>query len=514
MTNPKVTFNIIGDQPTPSTAPQKVLIVGQKTAAGTATSGAINQSIQNNSEEDTLFGINSKVASMVRMFKRVNPNTQLDVIGLDDDGSAVDATGTITFVGTATENGTLVVNIGSRKNNTLNVDIVSGDSETDVAAKLVAAVTADATNQTTAGNVAGVVTLTAVNGGLEGNFIGLEVTGNVVGITTSMTAMIGGLTNPSLATVFDGISDKQRYQHIVFQSTFTTSILTGFLDPRLNVTNNILDGDGFQSFTDAFTALKATFTAEDTQSLWLWGNEKIDLPLYKGSQVFEGDAEIASSNAAISSIRLTEGVNIIRFITPINASLDSFGGVALSSKPYHNTPANELPIIDIDKVWSEIEIDELNTAGGSIFDNNDLNTILQLGTVVTTYKTNTVGQLDDTFHFGNIVKTSSAIRETFVRRTKAEYPQSRATVGNVVAQRGMTNVADVRGFLKGLYTELGTKEFALTVFGQEADTFFDENLFVTFDPNTGKFRIEMKAPPVTQVREFEGTIQTVFEIAA
>ena len=45
---PKTTINIIPAQQEQSNEPQRVLFVGQKVAAGTATAGALTQSIENN----------------------------------------------------------------------------------------------------------------------------------------------------------------------------------------------------------------------------------------------------------------------------------------------------------------------------------------------------------------------------------------------------------------------------------------------------------------------------------
>jgi len=515
MTNPNITLVILPATQIISNEPQKVLLVGQQTSAATATSGALIENILNDSSEDTFFGINSMLASQVRMFKRINQLTQIDAIGLDDDGSAVDATGTITFAGTATENGTLVVNIGSRKNNSLNVDIVSGDTEAVVAAKLVTAITADLTNPTTAGNTAGVVTLTAVQGGLEGNTIGLEVTGSVAGITTSLTAMTGGLTNPSLTTLFGVISDKLRYQTIAFPSTYDRIEFTDFLDARSNVENNILDGSAYVSITDTFSALDTIGDGEDTLNLIVLGNQKVDKALYKGSMEFELDANIAALFAAIDSLRLTDGSNLSRLVTSVNGARDTTGGTAIASLPYFNTPLNNLSVIDQDVHWTQLEINSLNDVGISVIENDQNNRKVLMGEIVTTYKTNNAGQPDKTFKFQNVVRTSRGVREFFVNNLRVAYPQHRLTdPGQSIAQRNFADADQIAGFLTGLYDILSKVDFVLTRAGEENIQFFKQNLVVNTILIDGFVRIDMQTPLVVQAREFRGTTQIVFDIAA
>jgi phage tail sheath gpL-like len=511
MTNPSVTLDILPATTLISVEPQKVLLVGQQTAAATAVSGELTENILNDSSEDTLFGKNSMLAGMARMFKRVNKLTQLDLIGLDD-AAGTPATGTITFADTATENGTLVVNIGSRKNNSLNIDIVSGDTETVVAAALVAAITADLTNLTTAGNVAGVVTLTAVHDGLEGNTIGLEVVGSVAGITSSMTVMTGGLTNPTLTTLLDVVSDKLRYQTIAFPSTYDLTIFTDFLDARSNVTNNILDGSAYVSITDTFSALDTIGDGEDTLNLIVLGNQKVDKALYKGSAEFELDANIAALYAAVDSLRLTDGSNLSRLVTSVNGARDTTGGIHLASLPYFNTPLNDLSVIDQDVHWTQLEIDSLNDAGISVLENDQNNRKILMGEVVTTYKTNNAKQPDPTFKFQNIVRSSRNVREFIVNNIRAAYPQHRLTdAGQSIAQHNFTDSDQVAGFLTGLYQTLSEAGFVLTRSGEENLRFVKDNIVISTILVDGLIRIDMKTPLVAQAREFRGTVQIVFD---
>ena len=71
--SPKQTINIVSAQGEISTAAQKVLFVGQKTAAGSATSGVLVQNVLNDiAAINALFGESSILAAMLRAYKEEN----------------------------------------------------------------------------------------------------------------------------------------------------------------------------------------------------------------------------------------------------------------------------------------------------------------------------------------------------------------------------------------------------------------------------------------------------------
>lgn len=94
------------------------------------------------------------------------------VVPVKFDVAGAQATGTLTFVGTVTAAGTLHLYISGEY---VPVTLAVDDDVTAQAAAVVAAVTADNTLPVTAGNVAGVVTFTAKDEGLETNNISLKL---------------------------------------------------------------------------------------------------------------------------------------------------------------------------------------------------------------------------------------------------------------------------------------------------------------------------------------------------
>ena len=133
ISQPDISINIIPAQQVQSTDPQKVLFIGQMTAAATATTGELQTSIGNASEENGLFGIDSMLAGMIRAGKIINGQTRFDAIGLDDNGAGTAATGTVSFIsGPASEDGTFTVTIGSDRNHKYELAITDTDAITAV----------------------------------------------------------------------------------------------------------------------------------------------------------------------------------------------------------------------------------------------------------------------------------------------------------------------------------------------------------------------------------------------
>ncbi|HDY66292.1 MAG TPA: hypothetical protein ENH85_00720, partial [Candidatus Scalindua sp.] len=453
VSQPDVTINIIPAQTEISNEPQRVLFVGQQTSAATATSGALTQNIQNNSEEDTLYGENSALAGMIRAAKELNQITRMDAIGLDDNGGAVAATGDVTFVGTATESGVITVIVGSELNHKFEVSVADTDTATTIGAALASLITADTKAPITAANVAGVVTLTAVNAGLVGNFIAIKVTGAVAGVTTTIGAMSGGTTNPTLTNVFDVVGDT-RYQTVIWPGVFATTELNSFLGDRFNVTNDVLDGVGFQTVTDTFANLQTLGNTEDTQTLVIIANKVVSETLYEGSAILELDDVITSQFGALRSKRLTKDANIANIVIATNGARDSFGGAAIASLPYFNTPFRNLPLIETGKGFTNQEAENLKTAGISRIGPNTAGRTMIADEIVTTYKTNAAGNPDPTFKFLNNVDTPSGAREFFFNNLKARFAQSRLTAGDVLPNRNMANQAVIEAVLDGFYLTL------------------------------------------------------------
>lgn len=508
---PKVTVNIANASATVGNTGQRILFVGQKTAAGSATAGALVEAISNGGAEDALFGRDGMLATMVRSCKVRNQQVQIDAISLDDDGSGVDATGTITVVGASTEAGVFTVIIGSERNHKFSVAVASGDSETVIAASIIAAVNADLNVPVEATSALGVVTFTAINAGTYGNSIAIEVRGTVAGVTgTAVSGMTGGATDPTLTAIFDVIGD-MRYQAIVWPYPNDTAELRTLLDARFNADGKVLDGVGFTAIADTFSNLKVLGAALNSQSLVIIGDQLETETDYVGPSIVEIPMVVASQWAGFRGLRLdSDGLSVADLVITANGALDGFGGPALASKPYFNTPFGELVPMQTQRGFDDAEIEDLKDNGITVIGNNVANNTVISGEVITTYKTDVAGNPDITFSFLNYVDTASQSREYFYNNLRKRFAQSRLTEGDVIKGRDMANALVIRSYVKRLFQDLSGPDFVLLESGEDALNFFNDNLVISIDKALGKVTIQMTVPIVTQLREIVATMKIAF----
>lgn len=504
---PEVDIALVSADTLVSNNPQRILVVGQKVAAGSATSGVLVTDIQNDGSWDTYFGANSQLAGMVRNIRRYNTKTRVDAIPLSDHGSGVAAVGAFNVSGTATEDGTLTMIVGSKADHAFDVPVTSGDVAADIIAAAIALINADTRVPCTASDGTTKVTITADNKGTVGNKIGLKIEGEVAGITTTVTAMVSGATDPSFTDLFDVILD-QRYQTIVWAYSGDIDTVKDFLDARWDVNNMVLDGVAIVPVDDTYANLVTLGNLHNSQSVVILGDEKVSATNYKGGAILEIPYAKASQFASIRGLRLTEDAAIGRFVISRNASLDRFGGMAIASLPYFNTPVPAFPLMDFDVGFTMDELDNLKAAGVSVYGNNIGGTEVILGEIVTTYKTDAASNPDPTFTFLNYVDTSSAIREYFFNNYKAQFAQCRLTEGALIPGRAMANPASIEAASTRFYGALANE--CLVQAGEAALQYYKANLLVTVDLETGTATVQMKTPIVTQFRKLIATIQIAF----
>lgn len=236
----------------------RAIIIGQTVTVQPATPVLINTVDQSKS----LFGQGSMVARMVEFFKLNNLATELWVLPLADAGGSTAATGTVTFTGPATENGTIFLYVGGTL---VQVGVVSGNTATQIAQAVSTEVNLVTDLPVIASPSAGVVTFTAKNKGTLGNAIdirlnyrgSLSVEVTPAGVTAVVVAMSGGATNPTLSTGLAALSD-EAYEYHIMPYTDTTSLdaLEDYLAARWLFSK--------QLYGLGFTGHQATVGALDT----------------------------------------------------------------------------------------------------------------------------------------------------------------------------------------------------------------------------------------------------------
>ncbi len=210
--------------------PQRALLIGQKTSAGTLVANVAQQS-QSQSNSRLAAGPGSILAGMIDAYRANDPTGELWVLPLNDDPGAVAATGSISFTGPTTAAGTLSLYVGGRL---IAVPLQSGQTAAQVATTVAAAINAANGIAATAavdGVTTSKVNLTARNGGECGNDIDIRI--NYLGYTkgellpqglgVTIVAMASGATNPSLTTALTNLGDKP-YDFIGCSLTDTASV--------------------------------------------------------------------------------------------------------------------------------------------------------------------------------------------------------------------------------------------------------------------------------------------------
>ena len=187
----------------------RVLIIGQKLAAGTAPANSMRL-ISDIAQVDALYGRGSQLAAMCRAFRRGNTTTDLWAMCVADAGAGVAATGTVTFAGTATAAGTLTLYVGGRR---IRTAVTNGMAAAALATAVAAAVNADLDAAVTATAATSVVTLTARHKGLSGNDLDVRVNyysddATPAGVTATVVAMASGATNPDIAPALAAVGDE------------------------------------------------------------------------------------------------------------------------------------------------------------------------------------------------------------------------------------------------------------------------------------------------------------------
>jgi phage tail sheath gpL-like len=511
--NPKINFKILGAQVSNTLNKQKILLIGQKSAAGTAVSGNLYTNLEEGITHETLFGKDSIATAMVRVAQRVFASSkykpQVDVIAFSDSGTAAQAVGVIAVTGTATEAGTVTLNIGSSLNHRFEFSVPSGQTAAQFITAAVAAINLDSYVPVTATDDGG-IKLTAVNGGTVGNFIGLSLEGSVAGLSFTIPAMALGANNPDISSVYTTI-DNIRYQTIVMPAQYDIATMIAYLEGRFNETDPILkDGILIICSTDTFANFAVSTVGLNKKTLVYFPQKAISETYYKGSLHQELDYVCSAHFAALRALRLTEGADISDIVETPLGSTDSVGGISLATLPYFNTPMDYIPISDISKSWTKTELVNLTDYGFAVFGNNPANNEVILGTIVTRYKTNSSGVDDVSFKYLNYVDQAIYVREYFTEQFKARFYQSRLTSGALIPRKNMANVGVIRAEALRVYGDL--VDFGLMVGGESARQQFLDGLAFLLNLALGKATVVMINPPVTQLREIDGKIQTVFSI--
>lgn len=190
--------------------PQRVLLVGFRSASGTALEGE-TKLIASETSGDALFGSTSQLAAIARAYKRVNRSAIVYAMALNEASGGVAATGTFTFAGTSTATGQVVARIGDQR---AAVTIPSGTAAAAVGPLVNTAIGLLSRLPVSSSVASAVVTLTARHKGTHGNEVSIEIETLPAGITVTTVQPASGATNPDANTLVTAMDDV-RYDTIV-----------------------------------------------------------------------------------------------------------------------------------------------------------------------------------------------------------------------------------------------------------------------------------------------------------
>jgi len=277
--------------------PYKILVLGQKLAAGAA-AAEVPVRVTSADHAEALFGRGSMLAAMFKALKANNRYTDTWSIPVVDAAAGVAATGTVTLGGLPTAAGTLNCYIaGSR----VRVAVASAATPASIATALAAAINADTSLPVTAAAADAVVTLTARHKGEIGNGIDVRVNyyqGEVLpaGLTAAVVAMAAGAGNPDLANAIAAMGDEW-YQAIIMPYTDAANlaILEAELDDRWNGVRQI-EGFAWAAYRGNHAATGTFGGGRNSKHVSYMGTNISPMPPYLWAAAYGAQAAAALIN--------------------------------------------------------------------------------------------------------------------------------------------------------------------------------------------------------------------------
>lgn len=386
-------FNASQASQGPALLAYRALIIGQKITAGTGTADTLYR-VTNADQVLVLAGRGSMLHRQAIAWFASNQSTELWIGILDDDGSGVPATGTITVTGTATGAGTCAIYVGGTR---YPITVAIGDTPTVIAAAIAAAINADLDAFVTAVAAVGVVTLTARNDGEAGNDVDhrsnyRDTDAFPEAVSVAHVAMSSGATNPTLTNLIAALGDTwfNIIVHPYLDATSLTAIEAEMSD-RFGPMR-MIDGVAITSASDSHANLTTLGNGRNSQHSMIVAQPGAN-PLTHPMEFAAEQGAIIAKYGTIDPARPFQTLAMSHAVAPAEADLFTldernlllFDGIATS------------------KV----------AAGG----------VVQLERPITTYQTNASGAADTAYLDVNTMLTLMYLRYSFRVRMQSKYPR-------------------------------------------------------------------------------------------
>ncbi|TNH04522.1 phage tail protein [Testudinibacter sp. TR-2022] len=452
---------------------QKILMIGQKLATGTATTGSAVR-VSSYAQAKVLFGRGSQLAKMVNVFRKHNDYSDLWVLPLDDKTGSAAATGKIKLVGKATQAGALSVMVAGVN---YKFAVAVNDTAAVLATKLAAAINADGDNVVNATVTTDTVAVTARFKGECGNDIDIRTNyysgeSYPVGIAAEITAMAGGAVNPDMATAITGFG-AEWWNYIInpFTDTESLNLLRTELVNRWGPLKQI-DGTCFMAKRGTHGTV-TTFTEQRNDYL---------MSTLATNITPEPAYEWAAAVGAVASYYLA--------IDP--------------ARPLQTLVLNMLPPAMSDR-WDLPDRNTLLFSGASTYTVND-NSQPQIEALITMYRKNSLGDNDPSYLYVETIATLSYIRYAIRTRISQKYPRHKLADDGIRVSPGQAIVTPkvIKSELLALFTEL---EFAGLVEDYEN---FEKSLLVERDQNDrNRLNVLSNENLVNQFRIYAHAVQFI-----
>jgi phage tail sheath gpL-like len=377
---------------------QKLLLIGQKTASGTAT--VENPVLLTHPDQaDGYFGKGSQLARMFRTAYKNNSYTETWALPLDDASSGVAATGNILFAGGVTKAGALNLYIGGEK---VAIAAAAEDTPAEVATAITAAINAETNLPVTAavnGETPEQVDITAKNKGELGNDIDLRHSYYVqetlpAGLTCTITAMTGGGNNPDITDALAAISGlNYDYFCMPYSDTANLALLRDELENRWSWQVQTY-GHGFVAAKGTVAELQALGNSQNSQHLSIMGAGKSPSP----------PECWAAACAAIAAYYLNQD----------------------PARPLQTLELKGLKAPDHTEVFSSVERDLLLHDGVSTYYLSSDSKVL-IEALITTYQENAFGAPDTAYLYANTPCILSYVAQSLVAYLTSKFARHKLT---------------------------------------------------------------------------------------
>ncbi len=376
--------------------PLRALILAQKTSAGV---GAVftPHLLTSEGQAESLAGAGSMGSRMCKKWLAHNRVTETDLILFDDLGAGAQATATMTFSGTVSA-ATLNVYVGGDR---IPVAIADGDTVDDIAAAVVAAVTA----------THGLVVSAAVNPGLTEQVIFTALNkgevGNTIDIRTSHLA--GEADPPALGIAIVAMSGGTGNNTAALTTAFAAVV-----------------GVQYDVIVHAYTDAASLTVIEDEMA------DRADALNAIPGSVITGHVGAQGVLAALGNGRNNEFSSIIGFETFPGVPCERASSIAgLVARFAANDPARPFQTLDV-KGFAPTKAEQFSATQRNLLLFDGISTVVvgagaqvRIGRLITTYKETSGGAPSEAFLDLNTLLTLSFVRKSFVARFSQRFPRSK-----------------------------------------------------------------------------------------